>query len=113
MLFVQQFIEIDHVHEEMLRKKEEQDREKPQRQLFCFPHMGMWTKLWPDIWNFLDRVSKIWIERLLSLQIVVSYMEHLIYNVELTTSLYAKRWICSYFHLIHFVMVYVVGKKVV
>ncbi len=72
MLFVQQFTEIDHVHEEMLRKKE-QDRGKHQRQLFRFPHMGMWTKLWPGILNFWDRVSKIWIEILLSLQAVVSY----------------------------------------
>lgn len=54
------FTEIDHVHEEMLRKKEEQDREKPQRQLFRFPHMGMWTKLRPGIWNFLDRASKLY-----------------------------------------------------
>ena len=62
MLFVQQFTEIDHVHEQMLRKKEDQDREKPPRQFFRFPHMGMWTKLWLGIWNFLDRVSKIWFE---------------------------------------------------
>jgi RNA polymerase II C-terminal domain phosphatase-like 3/4 len=54
------FTEIDPVHEEILRKKEEQDREKPQRQLFRFPHMGMWTKLRPGIWNFLDRASKLY-----------------------------------------------------
>lgn len=51
-----QFVEIDPVHEEILRKKEEQDREKPYRHLFRFPHMGMWTKLRPGIWNFLEKV---------------------------------------------------------
>ncbi|KAL0291720.1 UNVERIFIED_CONTAM: RNA polymerase II C-terminal domain phosphatase-like 3 [Sesamum radiatum] len=44
----------------MLRKKEEQDREKPQRHLFRFPHMGMWTKLRPGIWNFLEKASKLY-----------------------------------------------------
>lgn len=39
-----------------MRKKEEQDREKPQRHLFRFHHMGMWTKLRPGIWNFLEKV---------------------------------------------------------
>lgn len=51
-----QFVEVDPVHDEILRKKEEQDREKSQRQLFRFPHMGMWTKLRPGIWNFLEKV---------------------------------------------------------
>ncbi|GMN49352.1 hypothetical protein TIFTF001_018513 [Ficus carica] len=41
------FVEVDPVHDEILRKKEEQDREKSQRHLFRFPHMGMWTKLRP------------------------------------------------------------------
>ncbi|KAF2288358.1 hypothetical protein GH714_007033 [Hevea brasiliensis] len=49
------FVEIDPVHDEILRKKEEQDHEKPQRHLFRFPHMGMWTKLRPGIWNFLEK----------------------------------------------------------
>ncbi|KAJ8531118.1 hypothetical protein K7X08_025849 [Anisodus acutangulus] len=53
------FIEIDPVHEEMLRKKEEQDREKPYRHIFRFPHMGMWTKLRPGIWNFLEKASNL------------------------------------------------------
>ncbi|KAA8530005.1 hypothetical protein F0562_034539 [Nyssa sinensis] len=53
------FVEVDLVHDEILRKKEEQDREKPQRQLFRFPHMGMWTKLRPGIWNFLEKASKL------------------------------------------------------
>lgn len=44
------------MHDEILRKKEEQDREKPQRHLFRFPYMGMWTKLRPGIWNFLEKV---------------------------------------------------------
>ncbi|XP_065852158.1 RNA polymerase II C-terminal domain phosphatase-like 3 [Euphorbia lathyris] len=53
------FVEVDTVHDEILRKKEEQDREKPQRHLFRFPHMGMWTKLRPGIWNFLEKASKL------------------------------------------------------
>ena len=51
-----QFAEVDLVHDEILWKKEEQDREKPYRHLFRFPHMGMWTKLRPGIWNFLEKV---------------------------------------------------------
>ncbi|KAJ4973508.1 hypothetical protein NE237_006682 [Protea cynaroides] len=54
------FVEVDPVHEEILRKKEEQDREKPQRHLFRFPHMGMWTKLRPGIWNFLEKASNLY-----------------------------------------------------
>ncbi|KAL0447275.1 UNVERIFIED_CONTAM: RNA polymerase II C-terminal domain phosphatase-like 3 [Sesamum latifolium] len=54
------FVEVDPLHDEMLRKKEEQDREKPQRHLFRFPHMGMWTKLRPGIWNFLEKASKLY-----------------------------------------------------
>ncbi|KAK8564011.1 hypothetical protein V6N13_005771 [Hibiscus sabdariffa] len=54
------FIEVDPVHEEILRKKEEQDREKLQRHLFRFNHMGMWTKLRPGVWNFLEKASKLY-----------------------------------------------------
>ncbi|RVW78037.1 RNA polymerase II C-terminal domain phosphatase-like 3 [Vitis vinifera] len=54
------FVEVDPVHDEILRKKEEQDREKSQRHLFRFPHMGMWTKLRPGIWNFLEKASKLY-----------------------------------------------------
>ncbi|KAL7197184.1 hypothetical protein ACSBR1_037079 [Camellia fascicularis] len=54
------FAEVDPVHDEILRKKEEQDREKPYRHLFRFPHMGMWTKLRPGIWNFLEKASKLY-----------------------------------------------------
>ncbi|MQM21786.1 hypothetical protein Taro_054831 [Colocasia esculenta] len=54
------FIEVDQIHEEILRKKEEQDREKPKRSLFRFSHMGMWTKLRPGIWNFLEKASKLY-----------------------------------------------------
>ncbi|KAL4382823.1 RNA polymerase II C-terminal domain phosphatase-like [Arachis hypogaea] len=54
------FVEVDPVHDAILRKKEEQDREKTQRQLFRFPHMGMWTKLRPGIWNFLEKASKLY-----------------------------------------------------
>ncbi|XP_019455025.1 PREDICTED: RNA polymerase II C-terminal domain phosphatase-like 3 [Lupinus angustifolius] len=53
------FVEVDPVHEEILRKKEKQDREKHHRHLFRFPHMGMWTKLRPGIWNFLEKASKL------------------------------------------------------
>ncbi|KAJ3701505.1 hypothetical protein LUZ61_005210 [Rhynchospora tenuis] len=53
------FVEVDPVHEEILRQKEEQDREKLQRHLFRFQHMGMWTKLRPGIWNFLEKASKL------------------------------------------------------
>ncbi|KAG6405712.1 hypothetical protein SASPL_133304 [Salvia splendens] len=54
------FTEVDPLHDEILRKKEEQDREKSQRHLFRFPHMGMWTKLRPGIWNFLEKASKLY-----------------------------------------------------
>ncbi|KAL4184361.1 hypothetical protein AMTRI_Chr10g630 [Amborella trichopoda] len=54
------FIEVDRVHDEILKKKEERDRLKPRRHLFRFPHMGMWTKLRPGIWNFLERASKLY-----------------------------------------------------
>ncbi|KAL6890193.1 hypothetical protein ACP4OV_008956 [Aristida adscensionis] len=53
------FIEVDKIHEEILRKKEEQDRLLPERHLFRFQHMGMWTKLRPGIWNFLEKASKL------------------------------------------------------
>lgn len=54
------FVEVDPIHEEVLRKKEEQDREKPHRHLFRFPHMRMWTKLRPGVWNFLEKASKLY-----------------------------------------------------
>ncbi|WOL01759.1 RNA polymerase II C-terminal domain phosphatase-like 3 [Canna indica] len=54
------FVEVDPNHEEILRRKEEQDREMPQRHLFRFQHMGMWTKLRPGIWNFLEKASKLY-----------------------------------------------------
>ncbi|XP_022991986.1 RNA polymerase II C-terminal domain phosphatase-like 3 [Cucurbita maxima] len=53
------FVEVDPVHDEILRKKEEQDREKALRHLFRFPHMGMWTKLRPGVWNFLEKASEL------------------------------------------------------
>ncbi|XP_062182227.1 RNA polymerase II C-terminal domain phosphatase-like 3 isoform X2 [Phragmites australis] len=53
------FIEVDPIHEEILRKKEEQDRSLPERHLYRFQHMGMWTKLRPGIWNFLEKASKL------------------------------------------------------
>ncbi|CAI9093104.1 OLC1v1028520C1 [Oldenlandia corymbosa var. corymbosa] len=58
--FVFQFAEVDVMHDEMLRKKEELDREKSHRHLFRFPHMSMWTKLRPGIWNFLEKASKLY-----------------------------------------------------
>uniref|UniRef100_A0A0A9DFH9 protein-serine/threonine phosphatase n=1 Tax=Arundo donax TaxID=35708 RepID=A0A0A9DFH9_ARUDO len=53
------FGEVDPVHEEILRKKEEQDRSLLERHLYRFQHMGMWTKLRPGIWNFLKKASKL------------------------------------------------------
>lgn len=53
------FIEVEPIHEEMLRKKEEQDRSLPERHLYRFHHMNMWTKLRPGIWNFLEKASKL------------------------------------------------------
>nr|XP_043638933.1 RNA polymerase II C-terminal domain phosphatase-like 3 [Erigeron canadensis] len=53
------YSEIEPGHIEMLKKKEEQDRDKPYRHLFKFPHMCMWTKLRPGIWNFLEKASKL------------------------------------------------------
>ncbi|WVZ51525.1 hypothetical protein U9M48_002664 [Paspalum notatum var. saurae] len=53
------FIEVDPIHEEILRKKEEQDRSLPERHLYRFHHMNMWTKLRPGIWNFLEKASKL------------------------------------------------------
>ena len=52
-----QFVEIEPMHDEMLKKKDVQDREKSLRHLFRFPHMCMWTKLWPMIWKSLKKVS--------------------------------------------------------
>lgn len=53
------FTDIDPTFAEKLRKKEEIDRGKPKRHLFRFQHMGLWTKLRPGIWNFLERASKL------------------------------------------------------
>ncbi|ERN10460.1 hypothetical protein AMTR_s00026p00242870 [Amborella trichopoda] len=39
------FIEVDQNHDQILKKTEKQDRLKPRRHLYRFPHMGMWTKL--------------------------------------------------------------------
>ncbi|EPS65942.1 hypothetical protein M569_08831, partial [Genlisea aurea] len=54
------FAEVDPLHDEVLRMKEEQDRDKPHRHLFRFPHMAMWTKLRPGIWNFLNKASRLY-----------------------------------------------------
>ncbi|CAN8315958.1 unnamed protein product [Cochlearia groenlandica] len=54
------FHEVETAHEAMLRKKEEQEREQPCRHLFRFSHMGMWTKLRPGIWKFLEKASKLY-----------------------------------------------------
>ncbi|KFK31013.1 hypothetical protein AALP_AA6G057100 [Arabis alpina] len=54
------FHEVETAHDLILRKKEEQDREKPYRHLFRFSHMGMWTKLRPGIWKFLEKASKLY-----------------------------------------------------
>ena len=49
-------MEVDPEHDKILRKKEKQERGKPRRHLFRLPHMGMWTKLRPGVWNFLEKV---------------------------------------------------------
>ncbi|PWA80241.1 BRCT domain-containing protein [Artemisia annua] len=54
------FSEIEPMHDELLRKKEEQDRDKQHRHLFRFPHMSMWTKLRPGIWKFLEKASQLY-----------------------------------------------------
>ncbi|KAL4570069.1 hypothetical protein LXL04_025720 [Taraxacum kok-saghyz] len=54
------FAEVEPMHDDMLKKKEEQDREKSHRHLFRFPHMCMWTKLRPGIWKFLEKASKLY-----------------------------------------------------
>ncbi|RHN64231.1 putative protein-serine/threonine phosphatase [Medicago truncatula] len=53
------FVEVDPEHDKILRKKEKQERGKPRRHLFRLPHMGMWTKLRPGVWNFLEKASKL------------------------------------------------------
>ncbi|TVU25237.1 hypothetical protein EJB05_27726, partial [Eragrostis curvula] len=53
------FGEVDPIHDEILRKKEEQDRCFQERHLFRLQHMSMWTKLRPGIWNFLKKASKL------------------------------------------------------
>lgn len=52
-------MEVDPEHDKLLRKKEKQEHGKPQRHLFRLPHMGMWTKLRPGVWNFLEKVILI------------------------------------------------------
>ncbi|GJN04780.1 hypothetical protein PR202_ga22352 [Eleusine coracana subsp. coracana] len=53
------FGEVDPIHDEILRKKEEQDRCFHDRHLYRLQHMSMWTKLRPGIWNFLSKASKL------------------------------------------------------
>ncbi|RHN74699.1 putative protein-serine/threonine phosphatase [Medicago truncatula] len=53
------FVEVDPEHDKLLRKKEKQEHGKPQRHLFRLPHMGMWTKLRPGVWNFQEKASKL------------------------------------------------------
>lgn len=48
------------MQEELLKRKEEQDRAKPQRHLFRLRHMGLWTKLRPGIWNFLEKANELY-----------------------------------------------------
>jgi RNA polymerase II C-terminal domain phosphatase-like 3/4 len=54
-----QFGEVDPIHDEILRKKEEQDRCFQDRHLYRLQHMAMWTKLRPGIWNFLRKVCSV------------------------------------------------------
>ncbi|KAI3706907.1 hypothetical protein L6452_24969 [Arctium lappa] len=57
-------LDLDHTllnlaKDEMLKKKEEQDHEKPHRHPFRSPHMGMWTKLRHGIWNSLEKFYEL------------------------------------------------------
>ncbi|XP_065009228.1 RNA polymerase II C-terminal domain phosphatase-like 3 [Musa acuminata AAA Group] len=54
------FVDVDPMQEELLKRKEEQDRAKPQRHLFRLRHMGLWTKLRPGIWNFLEKANELY-----------------------------------------------------
>ncbi|KAL5729077.1 protein-serine/threonine phosphatase [Ranunculus cassubicifolius] len=60
LLHTVRFDEIDAQQQEMLKAKEERDKQKPQRHLFCLPHLKFWTKLRPGIWNFLEQASKVY-----------------------------------------------------
>ncbi|CAD5177619.1 unnamed protein product [Musa acuminata subsp. malaccensis] len=58
-------LDLDHTllnstKEELFKRKEEQDRAKPQRHLFRLRHMGLWTKLRPGIWNFLEKANELY-----------------------------------------------------
>jgi RNA polymerase II C-terminal domain phosphatase-like 3/4 len=58
-----QFVEVEEEWEAKLRANEMTERAKfakegNKRELYRFPHMGMWTKLRPGIWNFLARVKR-------------------------------------------------------
>jgi hypothetical protein len=59
MYCILQFGEVDPIHDEILRKKEEQDRCFQDRHLYRLQHMAMWTKLRPGIWNFLRKVCSV------------------------------------------------------
>ncbi|CAK9221117.1 unnamed protein product [Sphagnum troendelagicum] len=60
------FAEIEPEWEPRLRAAEFAERTRAsreghaQRELYRFPHMGMWTKLRPGIWRFLARASQLY-----------------------------------------------------
>ncbi|CAL9118158.1 unnamed protein product [Musa textilis] len=54
------FVDVDPLHEELLKGKEEQDRAMPQRHLFRLRHMGVWTKLRPGVWKFLEKANELY-----------------------------------------------------
>lgn len=39
----------------------ELDRDNLQRLLYRFDKLGLWTKLRPGIWNFLERVTHVYV----------------------------------------------------
>lgn len=59
------FTEIDEEWEALLHANEAAERKKvddngvSRRELYRFPHMGMWTKLRPGVWDFLSRASEL------------------------------------------------------
>lgn len=52
------FAKLNLEHEAILSKKEKNDVKKPNRHLLGLVHLGLWTKLRPEIWNFLEQTLR-------------------------------------------------------
>lgn len=70
------FNEVDPELDDKLRKIEEIDRKKPQRHLFRFEHMRIWTKLRHGVWNLLEKASKLF-------EVYICTMENKSYATEI------------------------------